>query len=450
MQGPAREARLVDEAVVEVQAGDGGNGVISFRRERYVPRGGPDGGDGGRGGHVYLEADPRLLTLLDFRYRRHFRAGRGGHGSGARKRGRDGEDLVVRVPVGTVVYDADTGERLADLAEPGVRVRVARGGRGGRGNARFATPTRQAPWLAEAGDPGERRRLRLELQLLADVGLVGPPNAGKSSLLAACSNARPKIAAYPFTTLAPNLGLVRVGETASFVMADIPGLVEGAHRGVGLGHAFLRHVRRTRLLVLVVDASAQDGVDPLEAVAMTRQELERYDPELARRPTLVAANKMDLPEARARWEALREALARQGLEALPISAATGQGVPELVARAYAWLMTSASPGRQRQATEGRPAADGMPVEGIRVVRSTGAERRSLRHVEVERAEQGWVLKAPWLERLAARLDLEGQLDAKPYLYDVLRRARVLDRLRQRGAAPGDAIWIGDRMLPYRE
>ncbi|HEY8424803.1 MAG TPA: GTPase ObgE [Limnochordales bacterium] len=448
MQGPAREARLVDEAVIEVQAGDGGNGVISFRREKYVPRGGPDGGDGGRGGHVYLEADPRLLTLLDFRYRRHFRAGRGGHGSGARKRGRDGEDLVLRVPVGTVVYDADTGERLADLVEPGVRVRVARGGRGGRGNARFATPTRQAPRLAEAGDPGERRRLRLELQLLADVGLVGPPNAGKSSLLAACSNARPKIAAYPFTTLAPNLGLVRVGEEASFVMADIPGLVEGAHRGVGLGHAFLRHVRRTRVLVLVVDASAQDGVEPLDAVAMTRQELERYDPELARRPTLVAANKMDLPEARARWEALREALAREGLEALPISAATGQGVQELVARAYALLMaTPREP--EREGAQGLPVGDGVQAAGIRVVRSTGAERRSLRHVEVERTAQGWVLKAPWLERLAARLDLEGQLDAKPYLYDVLRRARVLDRLRQRGASAGDPVWIGDRMLPFQ-
>ena len=448
MQGPAREARLVDEAVIEVQAGDGGNGVISFRREKYVPRGGPDGGDGGRGGHVYLEADPRLLTLLDFRYRRHFRAGRGGHGSGARKRGRDGEDLVLRVPVGTVVYDADTGERLADLVEPGVRVRVARGGRGGRGNARFATPTRQAPRLAEAGDPGERRRLRLELQLLADVGLVGPPNAGKSSLLAACSNARPKIAAYPFTTLAPNLGLVRVGEEASFVMADIPGLVEGAHRGVGLGHAFLRHVRRTRVLVLVVDASAQDGVEPLDAVAMTRQELERYDPELARRPTLVAANKMDLPEARARWEALREALAREGLEALPISAATGQGVQELVARAYA-LLRATPRELEQEGAQGMPVGDGVQAAGIRVVRSTGAERRSLRHVEVERTAQGWVLKAPWLERLAARLDLEGQLDAKPYLYDVLRRARVLDRLRQRGASAGDPVWIGDRMLPFQ-
>ncbi|HEY8497974.1 MAG TPA: GTPase ObgE [Limnochordales bacterium] len=446
MAEPEKEARLVDEAVIEVQGGDGGNGVISFRRERYVPRGGPDGGDGGRGGHVYLEADPRLWTLLDFRYRRHFRAGRGGHGSGGRKRGADGEDVVVRVPVGTVVYDAETGERLADLAWPGARVRVARGGRGGRGNARFVTPTRQAPRLAEAGDPGERRRLRLELQLLADAGLVGPPNAGKSSLLAACTNARPKIAAYPFTTLSPNLGVVRVGEGASFVLADIPGLVEGAHRGVGLGHAFLRHVRRTRLLIVVVDASGQEGLEPLEAVEMTRQELHRYDPELSRRPLLVAANKMDLPEARARWEALHKALADRGLEAHAISAATGQGVRELMARAYAVLAAMAPPVPQPGGEGLPPDAAGQPAGEVRVVRSTG---RSLRHVDVERTERGWVLRAAWLERLAARLDLEGQLDARLYLYDVLRRARVLDRLRERGAAAGDPLWIGGRMLPYR-
>ena len=444
MQGAAKEARLVDEAVIEVQGGDGGNGVISFRREKYVPHGGPDGGDGGRGGHVYLEADPRLYTLLDFRYHRHFRAGRGEHGSGGRKKGADGEDVVVRVPVGTVVYDADTGELLADLASPGARVRVARGGRGGRGNARFASPTRQAPRIAEAGDPGERRRLRLELRLLADVGLVGPPNAGKSSLLAISTNARPKIAPYPFTTLAPNLGLVRLGPEESFVMADIPGLIEGAHRGVGLGHAFLRHVRRTRLLIIVVDASAQEGLDPLEAVETTRRELELYDPELARRPAVVAANKMDLPEARARWESLRVTLAERGLEAYPISAATGEGVKELLARAFAILRSL--PPRATEELAAQQPAHQVGREGVRVFRATGA---SLRHVEVERTDQGWVLRAPWLERLAARLDLDGQPDARAYLYDVLRRARVLDRLRQQGASPGDPIRIGDRTIPYR-
>lgn len=444
MQAAPKEARLVDEAIIEVQGGDGGNGVISFRREKFVPHGGPDGGDGGRGGHVYLEADPRLYTLLDFRYHRHFRAGRGGHGSGARKKGADGEDVVVRVPVGTVVYDADTGELLADLASPGARVRVARGGRGGRGNARFASPTRQAPRIAEAGDPGERRRLRLELRLLADVGLVGPPNAGKSSLLAISTNARPKIAPYPFTTLAPNLGLVRLGPEASFVMADIPGLIEGAHRGVGLGHAFLRHVQRTRLLIIVVDASAQDGLDPLEAVEMTRRELALYDPGLAGRPAVVAANKMDLPEARARWEALRAALAERGLEAHPVSAATGEGVRELLARAFALLQ--ALPPRGDEEPAPHRTSDGAGGATERVFRATG---RPLRHVEVEKTGEGWVLRAPWLERLAARLDLEGQPDARAYLYDVLRRARVLDRLRQQGAAAGDPVRIGDRVLPYR-
>lgn len=440
-----KEARLVDEAVIEVQGGDGGNGVISFRREKYVPHGGPDGGDGGRGGHVYLEADPRLYTLLDFRYHRHFRAGRGGHGSGARKKGADGEDVVVRVPVGTVVYDAQTHELVADLAESGARVRVARGGRGGRGNAHFATPTRQAPRIAEAGDPGERRRLRLELRLLADVGLVGPPNAGKSSLLAISTNARPKIAPYPFTTLAPNLGLVRLGPEASFVMADIPGLIEGAHRGVGLGHAFLRHVKRTRLLIIVVDASGQEGLDPLEAVETTRRELELYDPNLARRPALVAANKMDLPEARARWEALRSALAERGLEAHPISAATGEGVKELLGRAFVILQSL--PPRGAEEEEGLPQQPGgAAAGGTRVFRAAG---RSLRHVEVEKTAEGWVLRAPWLERLAARLDLDGQPDARLYLYDVLRRARVLDRLRQQGASAGDPVRIGDRVLPYR-
>lgn len=443
MQPEAKEARLVDEAVVEVQAGDGGNGVISFRREKYVPRGGPDGGDGGRGGHVYLEADPRLFTLLDFRYRRHFRAGRGGHGSGARKKGADGDDVVIRVPVGTVVYDADTGERLADLDTPGARVRVARGGRGGRGNARFVTPARQAPRIAEAGDPGERRRLRLELRLIADVGLVGPPNAGKSSLLARSSNARPKIAPYPFTTLAPNLGLVRLGPEASFVMADIPGLVEGAHRGVGLGHAFLRHVLRTRVLVLVVDASGQEGLDPERAVEATLRELHLYDPALARRPVLVAANKMDLPEAQARWPALRDALRRRGLEAMAVSAATGQGVPELLQRVMAALQ--ALPPRGLGEAVPGAAGDG-PVEE-RVFRAAG---RPLRQVVVERGPQGWVVRAPWLERVAARLDLENQPDARAYLYDVMRRARVLDRLRREGAAAGDPVRIGTQVIPFRE
>ncbi|MEW6046046.1 MAG: GTPase ObgE [Bacillota bacterium] len=433
-----KEARLVDEAVIEVQAGSGGNGVISFRREKYVPRGGPDGGDGGRGGHVYVEADPRLSTLMDFRFRKHFRAGRGEHGSGARKEGADGADVLIRVPVGTMVYDADTGELLADMTAPGLRVMVARGGRGGRGNARFVTPIRRAPRIAERGDPGERRRLRLELKLLADVGLVGPPNAGKSSLLAISTNAHPKIAPYPFTTLGPTLGIVRVGPEESFVLADIPGLIEGAHRGAGLGHRFLRHVERTRLLIVVVDASAQHGVDPVESVEVTRRELELYNPRLARRPTLVAANKMDLPEARARWPALEAELKARGLEAWPVSAATGDGVRALLQRAAALLRTLPASSPEGDDREAEPPAPVMPAAG-----------RGPRFVAVEKTPEGFLLRAPWLERLAARLDLEGQPDALAYLYEVLRRAKVLDRLRRQGAAPGDPIRVGESVFPYR-
>ncbi|MBE3598247.1 MAG: GTPase ObgE [Limnochordaceae bacterium] len=433
---------MVDRVVVEVQAGDGGSGIISFRREKYVPRGGPDGGDGGRGGHVYLQADPQLFTLADFRFRRRFRAGRGHHGSGANKKGADGEDLVVRVPAGCVVYDDETGEMLADLVEPGQTVRVARGGRGGRGNARFVNPVRRAPRIAERGDPGEHRRIRLELKLLADVGLVGLPNAGKSSLLAASSRARPKIAAYPFTTLSPNLGLVRLGPDESFVMADIPGIIEGAHRGLGLGLAFLRHVERTRLLILVVDTSAQDGTDPVEALHVTRRELEQYDAALLARPMLVAANKMDLPEARQRLPVLEQACRSLGLEVWPISAATGQGVDALLFRAFEEL-------RQAVAREQPTRAAGAGPQERPAVRVAGRLREA-RKVEVLRQDGGFVVRSPWLERLAARLDLEGQPDARAYLYEILQRSRVLDRLRSQGAKPGDPVQVGIHTLPFRE
>lgn len=430
-----REAPLVDTAEIEVRAGAGGNGIISFRREKYVPRGGPDGGDGGRGGHVLVEADPRLFTLIDFRYRRHFQAGRGGHGSGARKRGADGEDVAVRVPVGTVVYDAGTGELLADLGAPGMRVRVARGGRGGKGNARFASPTRRAPQLAERGEPGEVRRLRLELKLLADAGLVGLPNAGKSSLLARVSAARPKIAAYPFTTLAPNLGVVRLGPEESFVLADIPGLIEGAHRGAGLGLDFLRHVERTRVLIVVVDTGAQDGVEPERALEITERELEQYRPELLTLPRVVAASKMDLEQAGRRWPAFRRHVQARGLEAFPVSAATGEGVRALMARVMALLRQAPPPLPQR----GPAGAAAGPAEA-----AVGPRGRLLRAVEVVRTGEGFEVRAPWLERLVARLDLQGMPDAVGYLHEVLERARVLERLRQAGARPGDPVRIGEQ------
>jgi len=319
---------FVDTARIVVQAGDGGRGCVSFRREKFVPRGGPNGGDGGDGGDVILEASRSYRTLIDQRYQQLYRAGRGEHGRGKQQHGAAGESIVIKVPPGTVIYDAETGELLGDLLEEGQRLRVARGGRGGRGNMHFATPTRQAPRTAQPGTPGERRTLRLELKLIADVGLVGLPNAGKSSLLAAFSAARPKVAAYPFTTLTPNLGVVNVPPHGGFVVADIPGLVAGAAEGAGLGIRFLRHVERTRLLVHVVDVSPE-AEDPVAALATVEGELAAYNPALLERPRLLAANKIDLPHAEG-LAALQPAAGARGLRLLPVSAATGENIPALV------------------------------------------------------------------------------------------------------------------------
>jgi GTP-binding protein len=334
---------FIDRARIHVKAGDGGRGCVAFRREKFVPKGGPSGGDGGRGGDVILVADPDVNTLLAFRYRHRFTARRGAHGEGSGRSGRSAADLVIPVPVGTTVSDDATGERLADLVGAGQRAVVARGGRGGRGNAHFATPTHRAPREAEPGGSGEERVLRLELRLLADVGLVGLPNAGKSSLLARISAARPKVAAYPFTTTEPVLGVVPLPDAPGIVVADIPGLIAGAHRGVGLGHEFLRHIERTRLLVHVVDLSASD---PEADMAAVERELALYDPPLDGRPAIVAANKMDLPEARARWAAFAARLAARGRQAVPISAATGEGVPALLAAVRGAL--AGAPGRAPQ------------------------------------------------------------------------------------------------------
>ncbi len=320
---------FIDTARIFVKAGDGGRGCVSFRREKYVPRGGPDGGDGGKGGSVYIEASASYRTLVDQRYQRHYRAERGGHGQGGGRHGRSGADLVIRVPVGTVVKDALSGEVLADLVRAGERVLVARGGRGGRGNARFATPTNQAPRYAEEGEKGEERVLDLELKLLADVGLVGLPNAGKSSLLAKLTAARPKIADYPFTTLHPALGVVEARPFQSFVMADLPGLIEGAARGAGLGLQFLRHVERTSLLVQVIDISYASGQDPVYAFEAVEAEMQAYHPALLQRPRVVAANKIDLPHAK-NLKALEAFCAQRGLRLFPVSAVTGEGVRPLV------------------------------------------------------------------------------------------------------------------------
>jgi GTPase len=330
--------QFIDEAIIEVKAGDGGNGSAAFRREDGVPRGGPSGGDGGDGGSVIFVADSHLASLLDFKYRRHYKAERGEDGRNKDQYGAAGADLAVKVPVGTLIFDADTGAQYADLAESGASFVAARGGTGGRGNIHFKTPWNQAPRTAEPGTPGEARKLRLELKLLADVGLLGFPNVGKSTFISRASRARPKIADYPFTTLVPNLGVVQLSDERQFVIADIPGLIEGASEGAGLGHQFLRHVERCRVLLHIIDATEMVGPDrdPVVDFDTINTELERYAPDLATKPQVVALNKIDaLPPDKI--ATLRRAFSEHGVELLTMSAATGEGVAVVLERLWAQL-----------------------------------------------------------------------------------------------------------------
>ena len=322
--------KFVDEARIHVKAGDGGNGCISFRRERFIPRGGPDGGDGGKGGDVILQADAQLTTLLDLTYPRQFRAQKGSHGRGKDQTGKNGEDLMIRVPVGTVVQDDQTRGVLQDLLFDSQRFVAAEGGRGGRGNARFATATLRAPRRAEKGEKGQEHWLRLELKLLADVGLIGHPNVGKSTLLSRISSAKPKIADYPFTTLAPNLGVVDPEDRRSFVVADIPGLIEGASKGAGLGLTFLRHVERTRLLIHLLDISEGPSRDPVRDFHALNRELGAYDPSLQKKNQLVALNKIDLPSVRERARGIENQFQKMGHRIYLISGQTGEGLEELM------------------------------------------------------------------------------------------------------------------------
>jgi GTP-binding protein len=336
---------FVDEVDIHVAAGDGGRGCLAFRREKRVPRGGPSGGDGGHGGSVYIVASPHTNTLISYRFHPEFTAERGDHGQGSNRTGSAGADLELMVPIGTLVHEqAEDPEQpprlLADLAEEGQRVLVARGGRGGLGNAHFATSTNRAPRKVQPGEPGEERNLRLELKLLADVGLVGFPNAGKSTLISRISAARPKIAAYPFTTLTPNLGVVGLSSDRSFVVADVPGLIEGAHRGLGLGHRFLRHLERTKILVHLVDISGASGRDPVDELNTVRRELELFQPELAAKPQLVAANKIDALDDESRVYELSRRARALGLPFFRISAVTGTGVPELLEAVWNGLMAA--------------------------------------------------------------------------------------------------------------
>ncbi len=323
--------KFIDEAVIQVTAGNGGDGCISFRREKYVPMGGPDGGDGGRGGNVIFHTRGGLTTLMDVRYHRHFKAGRGAHGKGKQMTGRAGKDRIILIPVGSVIFDANTNEQLADLDKAGIEWIAAYGGRGGKGNMRFVSATQQAPRKATRGGPGEQKRLRLELKLLADVGLIGLPNSGKSTLISAISNARPKIADYPFTTKVPSLGLVELASRGSFVVADIPGLIEGASQGAGMGVKFLRHIERTKLLVHLIDLADPSHQDAAAAYTSIRKELEAFNPDLVKRPEIVVLTKMDLPEVReASNKARKELKALNAKNIYAVSAPTQEGIKEML------------------------------------------------------------------------------------------------------------------------
>ncbi|MCS7260475.1 MAG: GTPase ObgE [Anaerolineae bacterium] len=414
---------FIDEAKIYVRGGDGGNGIVAFRREKYVPRGGPAGGDGGDGGDVILEADAQMNTLFPLHQQTHFAAGRGAHGRGKNQTGARGHDVVIRVPVGTVVYDAESGALLADLATPGQRIVVARGGRGGRGNARFATSVHQAPRIAEKGEPGERRWLRLELKLLADVGLIGMPNAGKSTLLSVVSAAKPKIADYPFTTLQPNLGVVSVDGEYEFVLADLPGLIEGAHAGAGLGHQFLRHVERTRLLIHVLDGSQPEVFDHYIKI---NEELRLYNPLLVERPQVIAFNKMDLPEAQARWPVVEKRLSRER-RVFPISAATGQGVWQLM-RYVGQLLQTLPPA---------PMPTAVPV--FRLDETPG--------FTVRREGEIWLVEGKRIEQLVARTMWQ-YADAAERAQRQMEAMGVLEALRRAGVQPGDTVRIGNIDLEW--
>ncbi|NLM11363.1 MAG: GTPase ObgE [Clostridiaceae bacterium] len=417
---------FIDIAEIYVKAGDGGNGAVSFRREKYVPAGGPDGGDGGDGGCVIFTADGHLRTLADFRYRRHYKAERGQDGGSKKCTGRRGNDLVIKVPCGTIIKDKETGLIIADLVEDGQAEVIAKGGSGGKGNVHFATSTRQAPNFAKNGTPGEERWIILELKLLADVGLIGFPNVGKSTLLSQVSSARPKIANYHFTTLSPNLGVVSMGEGESFVMADIPGLIEGAHEGVGLGHDFLKHVERTRMLIHVIDVAAVDGRDPKDDFHIINRELKEYNEELAKRPQVIAANKIDVADEKM-LKNFTDDMEELGYKVFPISAATGHGVRELVNYVYEQIKTL-------------PEPEVYKPEVSEIIYR--AEEEEPFTVEIE--NDIFVVDGPWIRNLLRGINFHDR-ESLQYFQRALRRKGVIQALEDKGVKEGDTVRIGDDM-----
>ena len=423
---------FIDRAKISIKAGDGGDGMSSFHREKYVVKGGPDGGDGARGGNIILVADRNMNTLLDFRYKKKFKAERGGAGEDNNKYGRKAENIIVKVPVGTLVFDDESNDLIADLVEEGQSVVAARGGRGGRGNARFPNSVNRAPTFAEHGEPGEERKLRLELKLLADVGLVGYPSVGKSSIIATVSAARPDIAAYHFTTLTPVLGIVKIDDTTNFVMADIPGLIEGAHEGKGLGYEFLRHIERTRLIIHVLDVSGMEGRDPMEDYRKINAELAAYSDFLAGRPQIVAANKMDLPDAQANFPAIEAALKAQGCEVYPVSAATGEGLKALIQRCAEMLATL-----PKDVTQAVPMVV-TPTE------STDGE------FTIRRDDSGaYIVEGKNIERLVAMTRFSDEESLQRF-QNILRRSGIDAALRERGIKEGDTVRIREMEFDFSE
>ncbi|MEN6414498.1 MAG: GTPase ObgE [Veillonellales bacterium] len=421
---------FIDRAKIRVKAGDGGNGMSSFRREKFVPKGGPSGGDGGRGGDVVLLVDSNMNTLIDFRYKRKFAAEGGGNGQAKDMHGRKAEPLIVKVPPGTIVKDELTGEVIADLTAEGQQATVAKGGRGGRGNARFVSSSHRAPTFAEKGEPGEESSLLLELKLLADVGLVGYPSVGKSSIIAKVSSAKPDIAAYHFTTLTPVLGVVSLDDGHSFVLADIPGLIEGASEGVGLGHDFLRHIERTKIIIHVLDVSGLEGRDPVEDYRKINHELKLYNERLATRPQIVAANKMDLPEAQENFNRVAEFMAKEGREVYPVSAATGEGLPRLIQRASQLLAEYVE-------------------EPETAVETKVYEAKPEEQFTISRDDDGaYVVCGKNIEKLVAMINFDNDEGLRRFQL-IWRRLGIDEVLRAQGIKEGDTVRIRDMEFEFK-
>jgi len=418
---------FVDEAQIFVRSGKGGDGMVHFHREKYVSKGGPDGGDGGRGGDVILEVNPGMNTLASFRHISKYHADAGKNGGPNNMSGRGAEDLVIKVPAGTLVYDASTGELLADLVQIKQRYTGCKGGRGGRGNQHFATSRNQVPRIGEKGEPAQDKHLKLELKLIADVGIVGVPNAGKSSLLASVSNANPKIANYPFTTLEPNLGVTELNLDTTMVLADIPGLIEGAHRGAGLGDAFLRHIQRTRVLIHLLDGLSED---PMADFTQINSEMALFDPDLAKKPQIVVLNKMDLPDVQEKWKKLEKQLAKRGYPVMSISAVTGENVKALLWKAHELLKTAPPPPVAQELPVYKPAAD-------------------VNAFTIEHNTDGWVVRGAAIERAAAMTYWEHEGSVRRF-QRLMETLGVDDALREAGIQEGDTVYVAENELEWQD